>query len=83
MSGAFPRSHREATSLKMLGDDMAGLFEIPDPLDSPRDSLFASALPPERPTDPSWSHVYPGVTGCTPVTRHRVPFFMIKYFLKK
>ena len=77
-SRVFPRSHRAALTLEMLADDTVGLFGTLDPLDSPRGSMVASDLPPERPPDRRWSDVHDGVNGCTPVTRHRVPpfFFM-------
>ena len=77
MGGAFPRSHNATSTLEMLADDTVGRFEIPDLLDS-AGGIFASVLPPERSTDRRL-----GVNACTPVTRHRVPFFMIKISQKK
>ena len=65
-------------TLEVFTDDTVGLFETPDPLDSQRSSMVASDFLAERPTDRTRSDVHDGVNGCTPVTRHRVPFFMIK-----
>ena len=70
MKRAFLRSISGTSTLEMLVDDTVGRSE--DLLDS-AGSIFEPVLPPERSTDQMLR-----VTAGTPVTRHRVPFFMIK-----
>ena len=72
MKRAFLRSISGTSTLEMLVDDTVGRSESPDLLDS-AGGIFELVLPPERSTDQMLR-----VTAGTPVTRHRVPFFMIK-----
>ena len=77
MNRAFPRSISGISTLEMLVDDTVGRSESPDLLDS-TGGIFAPVLPPQRSTDQTLR-----VTAGTPVTRHRVPFFMIKVLSRK